>query len=101
MGALLKLPIQLNLRKSASTSGLDHLIQITRPAHGQNRQSVRLGNVVQVVGSDEAASPWHVLHDDSGIARNMLAQIGATSRALMSVVAPGPLETRNWMVFPS
>jgi len=62
----------------------NHLVQIVRPADSQDRQSVRFGNVVQVIRSDEAAAPGHVLDDDSGIARNMLAQI-ATDEACADV----------------
>ena len=45
------------------------LIEVERRIDWNDRQPVRLRDTVNIIGGDQWACRWHVLHDDIGIAR--------------------------------
>ena len=63
-------PIELNLRSA------DQLIQIERWDHrADDRQTVGLDTGVEMIHRDHMARAGHILHDETGIARNMPAHV--------------------------
>ena len=66
----------------------DQLGEVQRPANGAHRQSVLLGDVVDVIGGNHAAGTGHVLHEKVRITGNILAQVaGVGARPLIVRVA--------------
>ena len=62
--------------------------EVQRPANGAHRQSVLLGDVVDVIGGNHAAGTGHVLHEKVRITGNILAQVaGVGARPLIVRVA--------------
>src|SRR5262245_5356120 len=62
-------PIELNLFST------DNLVHIYGWTYGAESQPVRFGNVVNIISRDYPARPWHVLHDDGGVARDVLSHV--------------------------
>ena len=52
------------------------LIEVVRRIDGSQSQAVRLGNTVNIIGCDQSACRRHILHDHSGVAGQMLSDIG-------------------------
>lgn len=61
------------------------LIEINPRYDRRDRQTVGFGHAVEMVGGDQRAGPRHILHDEVGVSRNMLApMLGYEAR--MSII---------------
>src|SRR4029453_4253995 len=62
-------PVELNLLST------DNLVHIYGWSLGAKSQPVRFGDVVNVISRNHPARPWHVLHDDAGVAGDVLSHV--------------------------
>ena len=76
------LPIQVNFAQSNCTSGrLARLVEIHRRPEGAEGETVRLRDGINIIGRDYSSRSGHVLHDEGGISRAVLAHVlGEDSR---------------------
>src|SRR5262245_66274324 len=62
-------PVELNLLST------DNLVHVYGWTYGAESQPIRFGNVVNIISRDQPARSRHVLHDDAGIAGDVLSEV--------------------------
>ena len=67
----------------------DQLIEINRRQDGAEGETVRFGDVVEIIGRDDRRGARHVLHEDRRIARNVLAVVAGQDPRPQIVAATG------------
>ena len=67
----------------------EQLIQVDAAARHAQRQAIRFGNTVNVIGRSQRAGARHVLHDDRRIAGKVPAHVAGEQTSILVVEAAG------------
>ncbi len=62
-------------RVELDTRLADHLVDYLVAVEIQNRQAVGLGDLIYMIGREQAGGAGHVLDDDGRVPRNLVAQV--------------------------